>query len=101
MGEGLFRQGPDHDTPGLLMSARETRSQARRRVFRRRQQVAATGLVLCCALLVLGGFRLAAAFTERSAAEAESLSGAGSTPATSATAGVRNLTPGSGVYALA
>jgi hypothetical protein len=57
--------------------------------------------VLSCAVLVLGGFRLAAAFTEGSGAEAESLSGAGSTPATSATAGVRNLTPGSGVYTLA
>ena len=70
MGIRPFRQGPDHDTPGLLMSARETRSQARRRVFRRRRQVAATGLLLSCALLVLGGFRLAAAFTEPSGGQA-------------------------------
>lgn len=60
--------------------------------------------MLSCAVLVLGGFRMAAAFTEHSGAEAGPLLVAGSTPATpqSATAsGVRNLTPGSGVYDLA
>lgn len=86
------------------MAARETRSQARRRIFRRRRQVALTGLIVACALLVTGGFRLAAAFTEPSAGQGESISEAGSTPPISASAtarGFRDLTPGSGVYTVA
>jgi len=86
------------------MAARETRGQARRRIFRRRRQVALTGLLVACALLVAGGFRLAAAFTEPSAGQGESISDSGSTPpiSPSATAsGVRNLTPGSSVFTVA
>jgi hypothetical protein len=86
------------------MPARETRGQARRRIFRRRRQVALTGLLLSCALLLTGGFRLAAAFTEPSAGQGESISGAGPKPAASPSptaSGVRNPTPGSGVYTLA
>jgi Protein of unknown function (DUF3152) len=40
--------------------ARPRATPARRRVLRRRRQVAGTGLLLCCALVVLVGFRLAA-----------------------------------------
>ena len=86
------------------MRARETRGQARRRIFRRRRQVALTGLLLSCALLLTGGFRLAAAFTEPSAGQGKSISGAGAKPAASplpTASGVRDLTPGSGVYTLA
>lgn len=44
------------------MRATETRAKARRRVYRRRRQVLGGGLVLCTALVVLAGFRLAAAW---------------------------------------
>ncbi|HYO20131.1 MAG TPA: DUF3152 domain-containing protein [Dermatophilaceae bacterium] len=40
---------------------RETRNEARRRVYRRRRQVAVGGLVLSCGLLVLAGFKVAEA----------------------------------------
>jgi len=45
------------------MASREERARARRRVFRRRRQVAAAGLLLFCTLTVMAGVRLAAALT--------------------------------------
>mgnify|MGYP001791524267 CR=1 FL=1 len=75
-------------------------------MFRRRRQVALTGLLLSFALLLTGGFRLAAALTEPSAGQGESTSSAGPTPAASLSpsptvSGVRDLTPRSGVYSVA
>jgi len=46
------------------MPSLETRAHARRRVLRRRRQVAGGGLLLLVALLVLAGFRLAAALPD-------------------------------------
>ena len=46
------------------MRTRESRARARRRVIRRRRQVASGGLLVLVAVLVLAGFRLAAALTE-------------------------------------
>ena len=46
------------------MPTRESRARARRRVIRRRRQVASGGLALFVVLLVLAGFRLAAALTD-------------------------------------
>jgi Protein of unknown function (DUF3152) len=46
--------------PTATTPARRRVSPARRRVLRRRRQVVGAGLLLCCALVVLVGFRLAA-----------------------------------------
>jgi len=45
--------------------AREARRLARRRMYRRRRQVAGSGLLMFCALLVLAGFRVADALPHR------------------------------------
>ena len=56
------------------MRTRESRSRARRRVIRRRRQVASGGLALFVVLLVLAGFRLAAALTDDTATTGASVS---------------------------
>jgi Protein of unknown function (DUF3152) len=64
-----------------------TRARCRvsRRVIRRRRQVAGAGLLLCCTLLVMTGFRVAAALTDGPAARATSTSGTGVTAPARAT----------------
>ena len=44
---------------------RDTRRLARRRMYRRRRQVAVSGLLMFCALLVLAGFKVADALPQR------------------------------------
>ncbi|MEO8107828.1 MAG: DUF3152 domain-containing protein [Actinomycetes bacterium] len=56
------------------MQTRESRARARRRVIRRRRQVASGGLALFVVLLVLAGFRLAAALTDDGATTGASVS---------------------------
>lgn len=56
------------------MPTRESRARARRRVIRRRRQVASGGLALFVVLLVLAGFRLAAALTDDAATTGASVS---------------------------
>jgi len=43
------------------MPTRQPRTLARRRMYRRRRQVVGGGLLLCCSLVVLAGFKVAAA----------------------------------------
>lgn len=50
------------------------RRRVSRRVIRRRRQVAGAGLLMCCALLVMTGLRLAAALTDAPTARAASIS---------------------------
>ncbi|MEO8518973.1 MAG: DUF3152 domain-containing protein [Dermatophilaceae bacterium] len=83
------------------MVGAETRAQARRRVYRRRRQVAATVLILSCTLLVLGGFRLAAALTDGPGSAATDQPKSSSTPGPSPGAGTSAPVRGTGVYSLA